>query len=263
VLESKESTIFRGFPRQWLPIFEYFGLDWSQTIEPLEYIPFFSDLSESQLLRIINAARNNLSLRPLVESTTIYDSVLSDFLYIVDNTLKIENPIETKELELSEIGPRRPLKLNGWQSYGRNSVRQLETVVDSVEPSSPEAVALPCALKRPYHRSRTHKRIYDIIKERGYDLSKLHKIVITSLGVLPEEVWDMPQVLCYDAGVPDVYRILRLARRFFKRCAFTTVIDCLNFEPFSDVLRIVQKEGFIEKIKVVKIRGRRPFYVRP
>lgn len=262
-LKSEESIVFEGFPRQWLPIFEYFGAEWSQTVEPPEYIPFFSDLSENQLLRIINTARNNRSLRILVESVSIYDSIVSDFIYIIDNTLEVENPVEKKELEASELGPKKPLKLNGWQSYGRNSIRQLEASVNMVAPKSTEAVALPCALKRPYHLSKTHKRIYSILKKQGYNLGKMHKVVITSLGILPEEVWGMPQVLCYDAGVPDVYRILRLARGFFKRCAFTAVIDCLHFEPFSDVLRIVQREGLIGKIETVKIPGRRPFYIRP
>jgi hypothetical protein len=262
-IKSEESILFIGFPRQWLPIFEYFGIKWSQTVDPPEYIPFFSDLSENELLRIIHTARKNHSLRSLVESTSIFDSILSDFLYIIDNTLDIENPIEKEELAVFEQGPSRPLKLNGWQSYGRNLVHQLEVAVNTVEPRSTKAVILPCSLRRPYHRSRTHKRIYSILKDRGYNLSKLHKIVVTSLGILPEEVWGMPQVLYYDAGVPDIYRILRLARGFFKRCAFTTVIDCLSFEPFSDIIRIIQKEGLIGKIVTIKIPGKRPFYVRP
>jgi len=262
VIEQKESIVFVGFPRQWLPFFEYFGIEWSKTVKPFEYIPLFSDLTESQVLKIIKTARKNSSLRILVECTSILDSILSDFLYIIDNTLKVENPIEKNELDNSEIGPKRPLKLNGWQSYGRNSILKLEKAVNMVEPSSTKAVVLPCALKRPYYKSKTHKRIYSILEEQGYNLRSLHKIVITSIGILPEEVWEMPQVLYYDAGVPDVYRILRLARSFFKRCKFTTIIDCLNFEPFSDVLRIIRRERLVAEIKKVKISRKSPFYIR-
>jgi hypothetical protein len=171
---------------------------------------------------------------------------------------------EMSELEMHLKGSKkRPLILNGWQSYGRPSLRLLEKEVSKVMPKSKIAATLPCSLARPYDRSRTHRKIYSMLKEHGYSIDGLHRIVITSLGVLPEEVWSMPQVLAYNAGVPDIYRVLRLVRKFFGRADYGLVIDCLQFEPYSDVLRIAKREGIIREILKLKIPGRKQFYIRP
>lgn len=265
-LEGRRTREFHGFPRQWIPIFEWFGIPWANSIEPPEYIPFFSDLSEEAIVEIVNRAKSEKSLRILVESATMYDPILSDFLYIVDNTISTASPAmlnEMKEITEQPEKKKRRLILNGWQAYGRPSVRTLEAVVMKVKPKARIAVVLPCSFHRPYWKSKTHKKIYRILKEHKYRLEKLHRIVITSLGVLPEEVWDMPQVLTYDAGVPDIYRILRLVRSYFSEAGYQCVIDCLQFEPYSDVLKIVQREGIIKEIRKIKIPGQKHFYIHP
>jgi hypothetical protein len=100
------------------------------------------------------------------------------------------------------------------------------------------------------------------LARRGYDLKQYHRVVVTSLGVLPEEVWSEPEVLSYDAGVPDIYRTLRLVREYFGRQGYRAVVDCSEFEPYSDVLRIVQREGRIRRLERVRIGRCRQFYVR-
>lgn len=264
--EGRRRLVFRGFPRQWIPVFEWFGVPWEDSIQPTEYIPFFSDLTERRIVEIVRRARREHSLRILMESATMYDPILSDFLYILDNTLRLPSAAMENELREVEAKPRRTtrhLLLNGWQSYGRPSVRAVEEAVMRVDPAAPVAVILPCALRRPYDESKTHRRIYHLLTEQGFAPSELHKIVLTSLGLLPEEVWRMPQVMSYDAGVPDIYRVLRLVRAYFKRSRYELVIDCLNFEPYSDTLRIAQREGLIREILKIKMPGVRHFYIRP
>lgn len=265
-LEGKRSYEFIGFPRQWIPVFEWFGVSWHNSITPGEYTPFFSDLSETDIVAIVERAKAENSLRILVESASMYDPIVSDLLYIVDNTAStLSAPMQNEIREVNkraEHTKKRPLLLNGWQSYGRPSLKLLEERVSKVMPKSTIAAVLPCALTRPYDRSRTHKRIYFLLKERCYQPRDLHRIVITSLGVLPEEVWSMPQVLAYDAGVPDIYRILRLARAFFGRADYELVIDCLQFEPYADILRILKCEGIIREIAKIKVPGRKPFHIR-
>jgi hypothetical protein len=265
-IEGRRALVFRGFPRQWIPVFEWFGVLWEDSIQPPEYIPFFSDLSEDQVVEILCRARRENSLRILVESATMYDPVLSDFLYILDNTLRPLDAVMENDLRELSMQPKRTarrLLLNGWQSYGRPSVRAIEVAMSHVEPRASIAVVLPCALKRPYNESKTHRKIYHILEEKGFEPKELHKIVLTSLGVLPEEVWQMPQVMNYNAGVPDIYRILRLVRTYFKRAQYKRIIDCLHFEPYSDILRIAQREGLIQEIVKIKIPGVRHFYIRP
>jgi predicted RNA-binding protein len=255
--------IFIGFPRQWIPIFEWYGVRWRQSIAPQHYLPFFSDLSEPQLLNIIDRAKQAGVLRSLIESTTMLDPIISDFLYIVDNSVKASSPAMQNELAIasSKDIKRKTLMLNGWQSYGRPSIRLLEKAVEQTVSDARIAAALPCSYTRPYDRSHTHKQIYRILTEAGYDLNQVHLVVITSLGVLPQEVWTLPQVMKYDAGVPDIYRILRLARSFFSKANYDCVLDCLQFTPYSDVLTIAHREGAIKELRKIPVPKKRHFVI--
>lgn len=265
-IEERQYLEFHGFPRQWIPIFEWFGIAWADSIDPLEYIPFFSDLTEDCLTAIIRRAKEQKSLRILVESATMYDPILSDLLYIIDNTVSLTGSVikhDCQEIDDKTQERTRRLILNGWQAYGRPSVRTIEKAVLAVQPQANIAVALPCSRTRPYNKSSTHRKIYQILERHGYKLDELHRIVITSLGVLPEETWGLPQVMTYDAGVPDIYRILRLIRKYFSKVQYLYVLDCLQFEPYSDVLRIAEREGIIKQIRKIRVPSQKHFYIRP
>lgn len=232
-------------------MFEWYGVDWMKTVTPHDYIPLFSDLSEKEVVRYVKKARDSFSLRLLVESMSALDPVISDLLYIVDHS---REGLLTQEGEQSEIfeataKKKRRLLLTSWQSYGRPSVIAIEKAAAVIKPRLPTAVVLPCALARPYDKSVTHRKYYSKLKSHGIDLKKVHRIVMTALGVLPEELWNRPQVMTYDCGVPDIYRILRLARHYFKEANYSLVIDCIEFPPYKDILGILHREGLIKKIK--------------
>lgn len=259
---GEKSLTFMDFPRQWLPLFEWYGVKWKGSIPPGKHIPIFSDLDEPGIRNLVDRARKARTLRGLVEAASMLDPVLSDCLYILDNTLPLTKRSIQKDMDYAEESNHKCLLLNGWQSYGRPSVRVLEEQLRRVQAPLPKAVVLPCALRRPYDQSRAHRKIYRILEERGYELRDFHKVVITSLGVFPEEMWNLPQVVAYDAGVPDIYRILRLARVWFAKARYRLVVDCLQFAPYRDVLHILQRESLIPKLERVAIPGRRHFYVQ-
>ena len=265
-VEGVKNYIFVGFPRQWIPIFEWFGVAWQVSIEPPAYIPVFSDLSEEAVCAMCRRARHHGVLRSMAESASMLDPIVSDFLYIVDNSLSAYSPAMREEIEMvrqhSEGETQKILWLTGWQSYGRPSLRALEEAVAGVEAASKIAVVLPCARTRPYHRSPTHRKIYQVLQQQGYQLEELHRIVLSSLGVLPEEVWDLPQVKMYDAGVPDIYRVLRLVRSYFSRVRYECVLDCLQFPPYSDVLDIAHREHLINEIVRIPVPKKRHFVLR-
>ena len=74
-------------------------------------------------------------------------------------------------------------------------------------------------------------------------------MVVSSIGIVPEVYWDDPVVAAYDSGVPDIYRILRLMRLYFRKAPYIEVIDCLEFKPYSDCLQIVKREGLIHTMR--------------
>jgi hypothetical protein len=253
---------FEGFPRQWLPLLAWFDVPAQEMIAPKDYLPFFSDLDEKQLRRIIARAREEGMLRPMLEAASTLDPVISDCMYILDHTVKRTSQPMRDELLIEPSRKRKTLLLTSWQAYSRPSVLNLENEIAQVPARSEAAVMLPCSFRRPYGKSPTHRRIYSRLRKAGYALEKLHKIVVTSLGVIPEERWDSPPVLQYDAGVPDIYRVLRLLRAFLARRPYRYVVDCLEFAPYSDLLRIVQREGLINDLRRLDLPGRRTFYVR-
>jgi hypothetical protein len=261
-IAGEREILFVDFYRQWIPVFEWYGLKWKGSVAPKHYLPIFSEMKEAEVCVLTERARQHNTLRALVEAASMLDPIVSDLLYIVDNSIPLNNQYVAIDTDFVVTGKSKKLLLNGWQSYGRPSVRAVEEEVMSVNPPHRIAAVLPCSLRRPYGESRTHQRIYQQLCDKGHDLNKIHKVVITSLGVLPEEVWNLPQVLAYDAGVPDIYRLLRLARAWFGKARYGLVIDCLQFQPYRDILQILQRENLIEELHRIAIAGQRHFFIK-
>jgi uncharacterized protein DUF5591 len=217
-------------------------------------MPFLSDYSTAQLEAVILRAEKTGHLRDLVESVIALDPLLADAVYIVDNSV---TPRARSDLE--------KFNFTGWASYGRPEVRAFDARTRTAPMSTATtALFLPCSRRRPYGKSFTHKRIGRTLKSIGLDPGgqDVEQVVLTSLGVIPQSLWADPIVLSYDSGVPDIYRLLRLLRDFLASRRFQRVVDCLEFEPYCDLLRIAHREGlFAELLPVKKTRLRR-FYVR-
>jgi predicted RNA-binding protein len=261
-IAGEKDIILTDFYRQWIPVFEWYGVKWKGSIPPKTYMPIFSEMNEEKVCGLVDRAKKHNALRALVEATSVLDPIVSDLLYIVDNSIPLNNSHLAKDADFVSSNGSKRLLLNGWQSYGRPSVRSVEHEMMSVNPAQRIAAVLPCALRRPYGESRTHQRIYQKLRDKGYNLDKIHKVVLTSLGVLPEELWNLPQVLAYDAGVPDIYRILRLARAWFGKARYDLVIDCLQFRPYRDILQILQRESLIKDLHRVAVAGQRHFSIK-
>lgn len=231
---------FEGFPRQWLPIFAFFGAAYRALTEPLNYTPIATELSNSEIERLVEGARAVGRLRQLAEVFSATDPVIADVLHLLDRRLGSAGPQSRSSY----------VPLTGWQSYGRAEVQALEArIEESGHPGASKAVALPCARGRPYERSRTHKRLLRALKADGIEPPTVDQIVISSIGVIPHQFWEDPVVLAYDSGVPDIYRVLRLIRKFFSKARYELVIDCLEFAPYSDCLQIAASEGLIGRIQ--------------
>lgn len=222
-------------------------------------MPIISEISDDELAVFSRTAQAKGTLRTLVESVSALDPLLADFLYIVDHS------VEASKLPTTPISLNRSklIRLSSWQSYGRPEVLTFEAAVDQIHKAKTVAVALPCSRKRPYRTSRIHKKIWRALSDLGYEPTAVDQLVITSLGVVPEPLWDHPVVMGYDAGVPDIYRVLRLSRRFFSRNRYALVVDCLQFAPYSDILTILQREKVLKRLSRGPIARSRQFYLRP
>jgi hypothetical protein len=232
------APILAGFPAQWLPLFAHFDARWVDPTPPPTFIPIVSGLSIEQLLGLIQAAQSEGQSRVLVEAIAALDPLIADVLYKLDRRSKA--PIDLKFTKIP---------LTGWQSYGRPEILDLEDrILANAVANSRSAVLLPCARKRPYRASRTHARLWRGLSQIKQDALDVDEIVVSSLGVIPAAFWGDPVVLAYDSGVPDIYRVLRLMRSYFKLARYDEVIDCLEFEPYRDCLRSIEREGLVRAI---------------
>jgi hypothetical protein len=238
-LKGKNHHRFVGFPRQWIPVFIWLSVPWKGSCAPQRHIPVFSDLRETEIAQMAESAMKTGSLRTLVECASVCDSVIADFLDQVDKSgLPIIHGPHPSE------GLNQPkLMLTTWQSYGQPSVRRVDSAVLSIRSDRKYALILPCSSKRPYGNSLTHRKLYRRLTALGVDLNAHHRIVVSALGFIPEEIWHLPEVLAYDAGVPDVYRLLGLGRQYFAAQNYSKVIDCQSDDRYSDVLSILSREG--------------------
>jgi predicted RNA-binding protein len=198
-------------------------------------------VSNDQLAAIIAHARSERRLRQLIEVFAATDPVVADVLYQLDRRLvDVRSPRSI---------PDPVIPLTGWQSYGRPEVQRLATAVDALPRSArTHAVILPCARRRPYDRSRTHQRIWRALQSEEIRREDVDAVVVSSVGIVPELLWSDPVALAYDSGVPDIYRVLRLMRSFFRRNPYEVVVDCLEFAPYSDCLAVVSREGIIGRV---------------
>lgn len=234
---SRGATRLRGFPAQWVPLFEHVGANWEGAIAPPDYVPMVSDLSFEALLALVAGARRRGQLRVLVEGLASFDPLVADVLHRLDRRLNLPAPA---------VEGRIPF--TGWQSYGRPEILDFETrLLSGVARNSETVVLLPCARRRPYGGSKTHRRLLGGLAAGVADGAD--QIVISSLGVIPQALWSDPVVLAYDSGVPDIYRVLRLMRAYFGEARYALAIDCLEFEPYRDCLRIIQREGLIGEVR--------------
>lgn len=256
---------FLGFPRHWIPLFTWCDAGWSSTVPAPPEVPLFHPLTEASVNRVTRSAQSNGTLRLLVESAASCDPLVADALYQVDNSPEALEWGHAKELtdrrRATTLG-HRAIQMSTWQSYGRPSIRRFERECLACPVSAKTVALLPCSRARPYNKSRTHRRLESQFMSAGYPKERLQRVVITAVGVVPEPLWDAPVAMEYDAGVPDIYRLLGLMRAYFRTHRFARVIDCLSFQPYSDLLGILAREHAIPRPLRVLPRTRSAFHVR-
>jgi predicted RNA-binding protein len=226
-----------GFPVAWVPMFLHWDVRWSEPTLPRDYQPLFSDVTAHEIVRVAESARENGRLRSLVEAAAALDPLLADVLHKLDRRADVSSPSEVK------------IPFSGWQSYGRPEVLDFNRRALAAGKTSKDTVILwPCARRRPYQDSKTHKRLLKGLSEVGVSPAESDHVVVSSLGLIPQSLWSDSVVLSYDSGVPDIYRILRLMRTYFRQNRYRFAVDSLEFEPYRDCLRILRSEGLFERV---------------
>jgi hypothetical protein len=245
--------IFKGFPRHWLPLFEWAGAPWKGSIEPKTYVPLFSGRSEAEIVSEITRARANGQLRLLAEVAASTEIVLCETLQRIDGRLA---PVSSSEVERHEVC------LTTWHSYNRPDIRAFDAVIAGFRQTKAGVLFIPCAKARPYHRSRSHRRVMSTARAAGLQLDQLDTIVITSIGPVPEAYWEHDFVLRYDTGVRDIYRLMLQLKTLLKHTSYDEAWDLMPLAPYSDIIRLLHLEGLLPVPKRLESIRRRniPIY---
>jgi predicted RNA-binding protein len=221
---------------------------------PLNKIPFYTYMGWNFELNSIQQYENNLLnflppkiivewsqkakeqgiLRDLVEMISCSDNKLADLLYQFD----------FRGWTKDNLPPTNYIYQNSWQSYGREYIRNFNKRVHKFSELKENALLLPCTKTRPYYS--TKKRSYNSQNgsfEKYYKDPSYHKIVMTNIGLVPEEFWNEELVLKYTAGVPDIWRVQKIAEHYFKIHKFEKIVSFVEFAPYIEILEI-QKMRF-------------------
>jgi hypothetical protein len=238
-----------GFPAQWIPVCVHYGIPYSKPRKPLSYLPLFSDLPLQEVMRLAKEAKAHNAGRPLLEAAAALDPIISDLIYIVDHKLAAAGHLDP--------GSGGVNLLNTWHSFCRPEVIALQERMCRHVSSVDTVLLLPCSRRRPYSESRTHRDLLRQLVKAGHNPSAYVHVVVTALGVVPNDYWHDPMVMTYDAGAVDLWRVFQLLRAFFAANRFNTIIDCLSFRPYSDMLRTLHDLRLISKpIRPLKLRWR-------
>jgi hypothetical protein len=224
------------FPTVWIPVCVHYGIEFDEPQPPQKHVPMFSDMPASEISRIAIEAKRRGQSRALLESTAALDPVIADLIYIVDHKLASAGA--------SDPGCDGVNLLNTSHSFDRPEVIRLQEQMCRHVVQGDLFVMLPCSRHRPYGESRTHTRLARQLRDVAPGCAEsAERVVVTSLGVVPETFWREPLVMSYDAGAVDLWRVFQLLRMFFTVNKATSVIDCLSFKPYSDMLRLLQELG--------------------
>ena len=236
-LRSKRPlSVFCGFPRHWLPLFEWVGSPWRDSIEPDAYIPFFSGRSERHIMEEIARARAAGQLRLLVEIAASAEIVLCETLQRID---------EVHGEDVSRLAEAGEIRLTTYHSYSRADVRAFDSQISGFRQSHPTVLFIPCAKARPYYKSQSYRRLLGQARAVGIDVKHADQIVITSLGPVPQRFWELDIVQRYDTGVRDVYRLFLQTKALLSRTKYRFAWDLMSFAPYSDMLRMLHLEGIL------------------
>ena len=230
-----EGKTFVAFPRQWIPLFEWLGCQWHHSTEPTTYLPFFSSIDQEALLEEVFIARSKGTLRFLAELAASVDIVLCETLQRIDADLFIADELE------------KPTKLTMWHGYNRKSLKDFDKHLLSYKQTHDSVIFIPCSRARPYEESQSQKRLFLKLQDHNIDLDHYDKVVISSIGPIPEDMWHHEVVLNYDTGVRDLYKILCQMRKFLEGCSYETAIDVLPLVQYGDLIDILHLEKRLPK----------------
>lgn len=167
--------------------------------------------------------------RLLVEAVSTFRPELVDALWKYDMQWKsIKNSTCVRPL-----GSEILITNNG--SYHRPEIQGYFEHLHNYTPTKKKVVLVPCAADKPYP-APLHSDVLSMMPSDFY-LANITGVI----GVVPQDLWPvMPQ---YDSGIPNEWRLVNIARDYFKRTKHTDIIVYIDF--YSQALLNAFQQAFL------------------
>lgn len=228
-IKENPNHIIINAPFNRVPLYVYLG--WNIDLETVQNLDknVLNFITPKQLYDWSIYCKEQGTLRDLVEMLSCSEQQFADLLYQLDFTNKTQDEIP-KDLKIYQ---------NSWQSYGRKYIQDLNKEIQKKEDYKENLLLLPCSKRRPYYKNglksafKKHEKLADFFSDNTY-----HKVVMTNIGLLPEEFWTRDLVMNYTAGVPDIWRIQKISENFFKNKKFNHIACFVEFPPYLEILEI-------------------------
>lgn len=195
---------------------------------------------------------NITALRELTEILAGAHIVISDALYQIDFGTTLGDTEHSYDIEMEVKRETIHNRVTSWQSYGRYTLRNFrEKVIKDFVPKYDECLLVPCTLSKPYYNDgrniSTSTDKSNLIKiemaKGGRDV-----IVMTTIGVVPQEYWHDPVDLNYDVRVPDLYADMLSMKAFFTKNHYKKVYCWLNYGPYLEMVKICKLWGLMDEV---------------
>jgi predicted RNA-binding protein len=237
---TKEIKI-KHIPLAWIPLIHMIGLSVDlETVDQSNYV-FGGKMTAEQLTEWTIKCEKEGTLRDLIEIMSSADEKLADTLYQLDNFRKIDLdfPTDNKGKDLKRIHQ------NNWQSYGRSYIKDMHKRIIDAPIEKRKLLMLPCTKSRPYYQKQAlYKSQKDGDFKELFENTDFLKVVVSNIGVIPENFWEEKPVMTYSAGVPDIWLIYRMMKDFLTKNKKTIdEIGCyVEFPPYIEIIEILTKE---------------------
>lgn len=204
-----------------VPLFVYVGIEVLDTIEDESICSKIPNITE------YCKSLSRGELRVFLEAVASSNALFSDALYQIDfDEIK---PIDYDNGMLEKY----KVPISCWQSYGRSYILDLDKRISSFKSDKKKALILPCIGQKPYNHS--HLNI------PNYNNSEWHKIVVSSIGIIPEEFWLDKAVMTYQTGMPDIWRVFNLCKNYLENNQYEEFEIWLDYTPYIEIFEYLQK----------------------
>lgn len=209
--------VARDVPGSWLPLFTMLNI-------VVERVAF--KFEHDQLVAAAwNAANNGTQLdRTALEALCAFRPETIDALWKLDRQWTLHE--DRIHFTRKEEHFKREFIVTGNGSFDRPEVVAYEKALAAYTPTKKRVIMVPCAADKPYP-SHLHAKVIELLEELGVRDQWYIANATGVLGIVPEDLW--PVMPYYDSGIPNQYRLMRIAKDYFSRTEHEAIVTYMDF----------------------------------